>query len=106
MSGRIVVVAYKPKPGKQIELEKLCSMHHTRLLNLGLVTPRLPITFKANDNSIVEIFEWVSNDAIHAAHSNPEVLKMWKEFSEVCDYIPAGQIKEFQNMFSEFTPME
>jgi len=30
---------------------------------------------------------------------------MWQEFSAVCEYIPAGQVKEFQSMFSEFSPL-
>jgi len=105
MESRIVIVAYKPLPGKNSELETLASTHHARLLVEGLVTQRSPILLKAEDQTIVEIFEWVSKEAINTAHSNPTVLKMWQEFSAVCEYIPAGQIKEFQSMFSEFTPL-
>jgi len=105
MESRIVVVAYKPLPGQYAALEALTSTHHARLLRDGLVTNRAPVTFVAADQTIIEIFEWASKDAINAAHSNPTVLAMWQEFSAVCEYIPAGQVKEFQSMFSEFSPL-
>lgn len=105
MNGRIVLVAYKPLPGKSAELEALVSTHHGRLLAEGLVTDRPPVILKAADQTILEIFEWVSKEAIESAHSNPAVLAMWQEFSAVCEYIPAGQVKELQSMFSEFSPL-
>jgi len=104
MDSRIVVVAYKPLPGKYAALEMLTSTHHARLFSEGLVTNRTPLTFVAADQTVIEIFEWVSKEAIQPAHSNPAVLALWQEFSAVCEYIPAGQVKEFQSMFSEFTP--
>jgi hypothetical protein len=105
MDGRIVIVAYKPLPGKYAALEALVSTHHARLFKEGLVTNRPPVTIVGADQTIIEIFEWVSKETINAAHSNPAVLAMWQEFSAVCEYIPAGQVKEFQSMFSEFTPL-
>jgi hypothetical protein len=106
MDSRIVIVAYKPLPGKLEALEALVASHHPRLLKEGLVTNRPPITLLAADQTIIEIFEWVSSESIQSAHSNPAVLAMWQEFSAVCEYIPAGQVKEFQSMFSEFTPLK
>jgi len=32
------------------------------------------------DGTIVEIFEWVSLEAIAGAHENPAVLDLWKRF--------------------------
>lgn len=105
MVSRIVIVAYKPLPGKYEALEALVSTHYSRLFKEGLVTNRPPTILVAADQTIIEIFEWVSKEAINTAHSNPSVLAMWQEFSAVCEFIPAGQVKEFQSMFSEFTPI-
>jgi hypothetical protein len=33
--------------------------------------------------TIVEIFEWVSQQAIAGAHNNPAVLDLWKQFEAV-----------------------
>lgn len=105
MNERITIVAYKPLPGKEHELTILVSTHHPRLLKIDLVTDREPIVMQAEDGSILEVFEWKSKEAIQAAHSHPDVLAMWKEFSEVCNYLPTSAVKEIGNMFSEFTPI-
>ena len=103
--GVIVIVAYKPKPGKAEQLKELTKTHVPRLKTEGLVTDREPIILEAKDGTIIEVFEWLSAEAIEQAHSNPEVLKMWGEYAEVCDYVPLNTIEEAGNMFAEFTPL-
>jgi quinol monooxygenase YgiN len=73
--GRVVIVAYKPKPGKAEALKELTKTHVPRLLKEGLVTDRAPIIVEATDGTIIEIFEWLSVEAIKKAHQNPEVQK-------------------------------
>ena len=59
--------------------------HVATLRSIGLVTDRQPITMEAKDGTFVEVFEWASAEAIHAAHSHPVVLKMWEEYGKACD---------------------
>jgi hypothetical protein len=33
-----------------------------------------------------------------------EVLRLWEEFGQACEFIPVGTVAESQQMFSEFTP--
>ena len=103
--GRIVIVAYRPKPGQQAALESLMRRHHARLLAHGLVTDRVPILMSAADGTIVEVFEWMSAAAIAAAHDNDAVQGMWGEYAAVCDYIPLAQLPEAQALFAEFDPL-
>jgi hypothetical protein len=102
--GRIVIVAYKPKPGKAGALKELTKTHVARLHKEGLVTDREPIIVEAADGTIIEVFEWLSAEAIQQAHQNPEVQKMWGEYAEVCDYVPLNTVPETGNMFADFTP--
>ena len=102
--GRIVIVAYKPKPGKDKELSELTQNHYLILKEEGLVTDRAPIIMTAKDGTVVEVFEWLSQEAIREAHTNAEVQKMWAAYGEVCDYIPLNQLEESGNMFADFTP--
>ena len=102
--GRIVIVGYKPKPGKNQALKALMKTHLPRLKQEGLVTDRESILMEAADGTIIEVFEWVSKEAIQNAHTNPEVLKMWGEYAEVCDYVPVGDVPEIGSFFSEFGP--
>src|SRR6266852_5695040 len=50
--GRIVIVGYKPKPGKAEALRSLASTHIQRLRAEGLVTPREAIIMEASDGTI------------------------------------------------------
>ena len=104
--GRIVVVAYKAKPGKLEALKLLMETHSSTLKNEGLVTDRESIIMQAKDETIIEVFEWKSKQAIEAAHANPVVQEMWGKYFEICEFIPAGQVTEFSEMFSEFTALK
>jgi quinol monooxygenase YgiN len=103
--GRVVIVAYKPKEGKQKELEALMQTHIPRLRLENLVTDREPVIIRSEDGTIVEVFEWASKEAIESAHTNPSVLAMWQEFADVCEFLPVSQVQEASQMFSEFEPL-
>jgi quinol monooxygenase YgiN len=104
--GRIVIACYRPKAGQKAALHRLILDHVATLRAEGLVTDREPITMEAQDGTIVEVFEWASSAAIENAHINPAVLKMWEQYTEVCDYVPIGAVPEAINMFAEFAPIE
>ena len=99
MESRIVIVAYQPKPGKEDELLQLARTHYERLKKQELVSDRLPILMQAKNGTIIEVFEWKSANAIKQAHTNPEVQKMWTEYSQVCEYIPVSKVEETSNLF-------
>lgn len=104
MEARIVIVGYKPKAGKAEALHQLMRKHLFVLKSQNLVTDRASIIMEAKDGTIIEVFEWKSQSAIDQAHTNPEVLKMWGKYAEVCDYIPVGQVEETAQLFSGFKP--
>ncbi len=104
--GRIAIVGYKPRSGKEGLLLSLMKEHVPILRGEGLATERKSIVMRARDGTIVEVFEWVSAEAIQAAHSNPRVLEMWKRYEEVCEYVPVGTLEEIGQLFSEFEPIE
>ena len=79
--------------------------HLPRLQQEGLATERPSIIMKAADGTILEVFEWCSQAAIESAHTNPEVLRMWAEYAEVCDYVPAAEVAEISQLFSGFEPL-
>ena len=102
--GVIVISAYKPKEGKADALKALMKTHLTRLQKENLVTGRESIMMEAADGTIIEVFEWMSEEAIRNAHTNPEVQKMWGEYGEVCEYVPVGTVPEAAQLFSSFKP--
>jgi hypothetical protein len=53
-----------------------------------LVTDRVPIIMRARDRTMIEMSEWKLQEAIDAAHKNPNVLAMWNKFFAICDCVP------------------
>jgi hypothetical protein len=103
--GSISVACYKSKRGKEEVLLELVRNHLPPLRAEGLVTNRDSIVMQAADGTIIEIFEWVSQEAIAGAHSNLVVLELWKRFEETCTYEIPASLPEFQKMFAHFEPV-
>ncbi|HYS95829.1 MAG TPA: antibiotic biosynthesis monooxygenase family protein [Chthoniobacterales bacterium] len=106
MSGVVVIVAYRPKPGKENELVDLVRGRVPTLRKEGLVTDRAPTIMRASDGTIIEVSEWKSREAVDAAHKNPNVLARWNQFFALCDCIPLNTLAEAKEMFAGFEPIE
>ena len=105
MSGVIVIVAYRPKVGKENELLELVRNRVPTLRKENLVTDRVPMIMRARDGTIIEVSEWKSRDAIDAAHKNSNVLAMWNKFFAVCDCVSLNTLAEAKEMFAGFEPI-
>jgi quinol monooxygenase YgiN len=106
VSGVIVIVAYRPKPAKQNELLQLVRDRVPTLRAEGLATDRTPIIMRARDGTLIEVSEWKSQEAIEAAHRNPNVLAMWNKFFTICDCVPLKTLAEAEEMFAGFEPID
>ena len=106
MAGIVCIVAYRPKPGHEKELLEIVRTRVPTLRKEGLVTDRVPVIMRAKDNTIVEVSEWKSREAIEEAHQNPRVLAMWDKFFAICDCVPLKTVPEAETMFAGFEPME
>ena len=105
MAGIIVIVAYRPKAGREAELLEIVRSRVPTLRKEGLVTDRVPVMMRAKDGTIIEVSEWKSNEAIEEAHRNPRVLAMWDRFFEACDCVPLNLVPESATMFAGFEPI-
>jgi quinol monooxygenase YgiN len=103
---RIVIVGYKPFPGKEDALKMLMKDHVATLRKEGLASSREPILMVAKSGTIIEVFGWKSKEAIEAAHKNSAVQKMWGQYAEVCEYVPIASLEEASSLFSEFTSLD
>lgn len=103
--GDMVIVAYRPKPGREDDLLELTRAHVPELRQLGLATDRATLAMRSKEGVIVEVFEW-RNGAINAAHTNPDVLAMWERYAAVCDYVPLQELPEALNLFAQFEPID
>jgi len=105
MNGVVVIVAYRPKLGKANKTVELVRSRVPTLRNEGLVTDRTPTIMRARDGTIIEVSEWKSQEAIDAAHKNPNVLAIWSKFFAVCHCVPLNTLPESAEMFAGFEPI-
>ena len=105
MAGIVVIVAYRPKPGRENELLEIVRNRVPTLRKEGLVTDRVPVMMRTKDGTIIEVSEWKSQEAIEEAHKNPRVLAMWDKFFAVCDCVPLKTVPEAETMFAGFEPI-
>ena len=104
--GQMVIVVYRPKPGREAELLRLVREHVPALRAQGLATAREPLVLRAADGSLVEVFEWTSAQGVVGAHHNPDVQALWSRFAECCDYEMLASLPEAQRLFSPFEPVD
>jgi hypothetical protein len=104
--GRFVIVAYRPRPGKEQQLLELTREHLPILRSQGLATERPSYVMRAADGTIIEVFEWKSAQAIAAAHQNPVWQEMCGRYSEACEYIRLENLSECKDMFAEFESVD
>ena len=105
-SGKtIVIVAYKPKPGKEADLLQLTREHVPLLRAEGLATGHPVTACQAKDGTIVEVFEW-ADGGVERAHTNPVVMKLWERYAAACDIVPLTSLPEASTMFASFTPLD
>lgn len=102
---QFVIAVFKPKADKEELLKQVVRQHVPTLQSLGLATNRPAYIMQASNGTIVEVFEWVSAEAIEKAHSHPVVLEMWKKFEETCEYGTIGELEESRMMFPGFKPV-
>lgn len=103
---RLVIVAYRPKPGKEEVLLAELRDHVHVLRSEGLATDRPATHMRAKDGTLVEVFEWASPAAIEQAHGNPRVQAMWERFAACCDYVPLNTLAEAGDLFAEFEAVD
>ncbi len=103
MPREFVIAIYRPKQGMDSNLHRIIEDHVPKLRRLGLATDYPATVLKSRiDGALVEFFEWKSVEAVKAAHEHSEVLKMWDEFAEVCDYGSLASLKEAGKLFAHF----
>jgi hypothetical protein len=103
--GDMVIVSYRPKPGREGDLLALTREHVPILRRLGLATDRPTLAMRSKCGAVIEVFEW-RDGAIASAHQNPEVQAMWARSAEVCDYAPLNTLPEAAELFAAFEPID
>src|SRR5262245_24506208 len=88
------LVIYRPKPGKENELQALVEKHWPVLDKLGLVTSDKAQIWKARDKRrdggpeapyFIELMSWKDEKSSDIAHQTPEVMAVWEPMGGVLE---------------------
>lgn len=102
---RVVIAAFRARPGRLSDLRQILREHHGFLDRLGLVTARPAVILEGGGDLMLEVFEWKSQEAIDEAHRHPEVLGLWERFDAVCEPVAPAEVPRCRSPFPTFTPM-
>jgi hypothetical protein len=104
--GLISVAAFKPKPGRETELMGVIADRLPLLQRLGLATMREPVLMRSRGGAVVQVSEWVSDEAVERAHQMPEVLELWRRFDACCEYVKLDALPEAGEDFAMFQALD
>ena len=104
--GSMVIAVFRPKPGMDAQLMDCMRDHLPVLRGQGLATGRPSTILRAKGGTLLEVFEWESQAAIDAAHTNPVVLALWNRYAQCCDYGTLNDLAEVGTMFPGFELVE
>ena len=100
--GIVVTACFEPNEGKTDELLEVLKGHLPLLQAKGLATERDSMTVISLNGTVIEIFEWASEEASHQAHVDEDVQKIWNRLGEIGRYVPIGTLEEAAHPFSGF----
>lgn len=92
-------------PENHEALRRLIASHHMTLKVEGLATSRPAQLLHAEDGTFLELFEWVSETAAQAAHSNDRVQKLWGEMGKIATFPALAEVKGCDRPFPHFSPV-
>lgn len=103
---QLVIAAFRVKPGKSEELKILIEEKRKFLIENDYVTSRPNIICEsfADNNIIIEIFEWISQQKIDEVHEDKRIYEYWNKFDELCEVVglPLFEIPEAKIPFGTF----
>ncbi len=103
--GHLVIACYRPKPGQDAALLNCVRDHLPALRKEGLATDRPSVVLRAGDGTLLELFEWKSEEAVAAAHHNVGVQAIWSRFFALSDCVKLSDLAESAEMFPHFEPV-
>jgi hypothetical protein len=104
MSTPVTSIAhYRVKPGHEDEFLAILDGHGSTLRELGLVTDREVEVYVGAEKGIdgplvIEVFDWVDEDASARAHTHPQVSKVWESMGPLCEERGGRPMFEFPTL--------
>ena len=106
MERQLAFAMYKPKEGMEQELEEVLKLHIPLLKEYGLISEKETCTVRSKDGTIIEIFEWMSEESKAVAHQHPATRSLWGRLMAVCTFPTLSDLPEAKKSFPNFAVRE
>jgi len=100
--GIVAIASYRPVPGRKEEFIRLLAGHIPMLRARGHVSNRPAYMLQSSDGTVLEVFEWLSEEAKDAAHRDEVVVELWNRFSGLAEFVALGSLPEASTPFANF----
>jgi hypothetical protein len=103
MTTELALAAYRPRSGRDDDLEQLLHDDLATLRRRGHVTSRPAPLSRTERGELLIVLEWSSEHAVGDAHEDPEVLAVWRRKDELAEYIGPGELAGADTPFARWT---
>jgi quinol monooxygenase YgiN len=100
----LTIALYKPYVGKEQELNEILKTHVFTLRDENLITSLEPIRIISENGTVIEIFEWRSEEAKDQAHNSNQVMTIWNNLMEIAEMTSLSTLPEASTLFPNFKP--
>ncbi|HEY8546397.1 MAG TPA: hypothetical protein VIL36_15165 [Acidimicrobiales bacterium] len=94
---------YRVKEGCEDQFLEILDRHEATLRELELITDREAELYVGTEKGvdgplIVELFDWVDEDAVARAHTHPRISGVWESLAPLCEERGGRPMFEFPTL--------
>ncbi|MBS1513443.1 MAG: hypothetical protein JSS63_00320 [Bacteroidetes bacterium] len=108
--GFVVLAPYKVRKENQKEFFEVLKAKRKYFLENGFMTSRVPMLLKSkhDDEILIDVFEWTSEEHIDLAHKDTGVRELWAKMDELWEKggFKLSELKESELSFPNFIPVD
>lgn len=108
--GYAVIAPYRVKKENQQKFFEILKEKRKYFLENGFMTSRIPLLLQSREDEeiLIDIFEWTSDEHIDLAHKNEGVRKLWRRMEELWEKggFKLNELKETEISFPNFITID
>jgi len=98
----LAIATYKPKTGRENDFLKLLTNHIPTLHSEKLISSKDNYVMHSKNGTIIEIFEWLSREAVDKAYETQCYGSFWQQIGERADVVSLNSLEETGQPFAGF----
>lgn len=86
----------------QKKLLEILQRHVPTLRQYELIDEAPAFLLQSEDGTLIELFEWKDEKAMHVAHEHPAIRTIWGEMEGICTFPSLQDLPEAKHRFPNF----